>query len=53
MTLAFEFLFGHYVAGHSWRRLPADYDLSAGRVWVFAPLWVALAPPLLYRLMRR
>lgn len=42
LTLSFEFLFGHYVAGHSWARLLADYDLSAGRVWVLIPLWVAV-----------
>jgi len=50
LTVAFEFLFGHYVAGHSWRRLMADYNLFAGRVWILVPLWVALAPVIFYRL---
>ena len=34
MTLAFEFLFGHYIAGKSWSLLLADYNLAAGRLWV-------------------
>ncbi|KAA3653259.1 MAG: hypothetical protein DWQ11_08965 [Proteobacteria bacterium] len=50
MTLAFEFLFGHFVAGHTWAALLANYDLSAGRLWPLIPLWVALAPPLVHRL---
>lgn len=50
LTLAFEFLFGHYVAGHSWSRLIQDYDLFAGRLWPLVPLWIALAPSLLSRL---
>lgn len=49
LTLAFELLFGHYVAGHSWARLAQDYDLLAGRLWPLVPLWVAVAPPLLWR----
>lgn len=53
MTLAFEFLFMHYVAGHSWQRLLAEYDLPAGRVWVFVPLWVAAAPYLFFRASAR
>lgn len=48
LTLAFEFLFGHYVAGHSWSRLLQDYNVLAGRVWVFIPIWVAVAPYLFY-----
>jgi hypothetical protein len=52
MTLAFEFLFGHYVARHPWPRIFREYNLMAGRVWVFIPLWVAAAPPLFFRLTR-
>jgi hypothetical protein len=50
LTVAFEFLFGHYVAGHDWSRLLADYDLLAGRLWVVLLAWIALAPYLFYRL---
>ena len=46
LTLAFEFLAGHYLFGSSWERLLADYNLLRGRVWVlvlaatlFAPVW--------------
>jgi hypothetical protein len=52
LTVAFEFLFGHYVAGHSWRALLNDYDLLAGRLWVLVLAWLALAPYLFYRLQR-
>ena len=34
LTVAFEFVFGHFVMGHPWSRLLHDYDLLAGRVWV-------------------
>ena len=50
MTVTFEFSFGHYVAGHSWQRLFADYDLSAGRLWALFLLWIAAMPYLFYRL---
>lgn len=51
-TVAFEFLFGHFVAGHSWSRLFHDYNLFAGRVWVVILVWVALAPYLFYQLQK-
>ena len=50
MTIAFEFGFGRYVAGHSWQRLLADYDLFAGRVWPVFLLWVTVTPYLFYRM---
>jgi hypothetical protein len=52
LTLAFEFLFGHYVAGHTWSRLFQDYNLLAGRVWVLIPIWVAVAPYVFHSLGR-
>ena len=52
MTVAFEFLFGHFVAGHSWPRLLRDYNLLAGRMWLPLLLWVALAPWFFFRLTR-
>ena len=46
LTLAFEFLAGHYLFGSSWEGLLADYNLLRGRVWIlvlvatlFAPAW--------------
>lgn len=44
LTLAFEFGFGHCIAGHSWARLFHDYNILAGRVWVFVPFWVLTGP---------
>ncbi len=52
LTIAFEFLFGHYIAGHPWSRLFQDYNILAGRVWAVVLLWVALAPSLFYRLQK-
>jgi len=52
MTVAFEFGFGHYVAGHSWQRLFADYNLAAGRVWALFLIWMFTMPYLIYRLGR-
>jgi len=43
-TIAFEFGFGHYVMGHSWARLLADYNLLAGRVWVLVLLTLYAGP---------
>jgi hypothetical protein len=48
LTVAFEFLFGHYAAGHSWTRLLQDYNLLAGRLWLLILLWVMVAPSLFY-----
>lgn len=53
LTVAFEFLFFHYVGGRSWSDLLGNYDVAAGRVWVFVLLWVAIAPYLFYRSMAR
>lgn len=50
MTIAFEFGFGHYVAGHSWSRLVADYNLLEGRVWSLFLVWIALLPYVTWRL---
>ena len=48
LTLAFEFLVGHYVFGNAWSELFADYDLSRGRIWIavlvltlLSPVWTA------------
>lgn len=48
LTVAFEFLFFHYVAGHPWQVLLANYDMSAGRLWPLILLWVAVAPRLFW-----
>lgn len=50
LTVAFEFGFGHYVAGHPWERLLADYNLLKGRLWVLVLAMAFLAPLLAARL---
>lgn len=52
LTVAFELGFGR-LAGTSWGDLLADYDLPAGRLWVFVPLTTLLAPPVTRKLRRR
>ncbi len=52
MTIAFEFGFGHYVAGHSWSRLIADYNILEGRVWSLFLVWIAVLPYVVWRLGR-
>ncbi|HAX74791.1 MAG TPA: hypothetical protein DCY88_02890 [Cyanobacteria bacterium UBA11372] len=51
LTVGFEFIFGHYIAGQSWSKLLADYNIFAGRLWSIVLLWVAVAPVLFYRLL--
>lgn len=50
MTILFEFGFGHFVAGHSFSRLFADYKLFQGRVWVLFLVWLAVMPYFFFRL---
>ena len=50
MTVLFEFGFGHFVAGHSFSRLFADYNLLQGRVWVLFLAWLAVMPYVFFRL---
>lgn len=44
LTVVFEFVFGHYVAGHPWERLLADYHIAKGRLWSLVLLTTFLAP---------
>ena len=44
LTLAFEFLVGHYVFRQPWATLVEDYDVTRGRIWVLVPVVVLLAP---------
>ena len=50
-TVVFEFAFGHWVAGHSWHTLLADYDLSSGRLWSLVLFATAISPWLAGRLL--
>jgi hypothetical protein len=44
ITIIFEFVFGHYVMGHPWQKLFADYNLFNGRLWVLVLLNNIFAP---------
>ena len=52
LTIAFEFLFGHYVMKHPWSRLLHDYNIFEGRLWVLVLVWITVAPYVFYRLSR-
>jgi hypothetical protein len=49
LTLAFEFLAGHYLFGHPWSRLLADYNVLRGRIWVLVLVTTAVAPTIVAR----
>ncbi len=48
-TVIFEFIFGHYVIGHSWARLFEDYNVFEGRFWSIVLFWTTMAPLIVYR----
>lgn len=52
LTVAFEFFF-HYVGGHSWEALLANYDMARGRLWPLILLWVLVAPYFFYRIFNK
>ncbi len=52
LTVAFEFVVMHYIAGHSWRRLLDDYNVLQGRVWPVFLLWIAAAPYVFFKIRR-
>lgn len=53
LTLACEFLFGHFVARRAWSRILHDYNVLAGRIWLLVPMWVAIAPYAFLTLQRQ
>jgi hypothetical protein len=44
LTLAFEFLGGHFLFAKPWTELLADYNLLAGRIWVLVLVVTLLTP---------
>lgn len=44
ITIIFEFVFGHFVMGHPWVKLFADYNLLNGRLWVLVLINNIAAP---------
>jgi hypothetical protein len=53
LTLAFEFLAGHWFFGKPWEVLLADYNLAAGRVWILVLVATLLAPAWAFSRMQR
>lgn len=53
LTLAFEFLAGHYLFGDPWAKLLAEYNVVRGRLWLVVPMTSLLAPVLTYALRHR
>jgi hypothetical protein len=43
-SVAFEFLFGHYINKDSWSELLHAYDVLNGRLWLLDVLGIAAAP---------
>ena len=50
MTEAFEFGIGRFISGYSWSTLFHAYNVFAGQVWLFIPLWVLIGPYVFFRL---
>lgn len=48
-TMAFEFVFGYFVVGHSLNRLFAEYNLFVGRIWPLFLLWITVMPYIFYK----
>jgi len=53
LTILFEFGFGHYVMGHPWSRLFADYNILKGRVWSLVLVTTFIAPLLIGYILKR
>jgi hypothetical protein len=46
LTLAFEFLAGHYVFHNAWSRLLEDYNVVRGRIWILVLMTTLVSPRL-------
>jgi hypothetical protein len=53
LTIAFEFLAGHYAFGHPWPSLLADYDILRGRLWLIVVVTTLVAPAWAWRVRAR
>jgi hypothetical protein len=50
LTLAFEFLAGHYVFGTPWISLLEDYNVLSGRIWILVLITIVVAPRVCFAL---
>jgi hypothetical protein len=53
LTILFEFVFGHYVAGYPWNKLLADYNILKGRVWILVLLTTFISPLLVGSVLKK
>jgi hypothetical protein len=44
LTLAFEFVAGHYLFHNAWSSLLADYNVLSGRIWVLVLIVTLVSP---------
>ncbi|AKB84520.1 hypothetical protein [Methanococcoides methylutens] len=51
LTVSFEFLFGHFVVGHSLEHLLHDYNFLEGRIWLLVLIVTAISPWLANRIL--
>ena len=49
-TILFEFVFGHFVMGHSWHKLFADYNIFEGRLWSLVLVWTFIGPYIFFNI---
>jgi len=52
LTVVFEFALGR-ASGQSWKQLVQDYDVTEGRLWPLAVVWIATGPATTRRLIAR
>ena len=50
MTLIFEFVFGHYVAGKSWSTILQVFDTTKGDLFIFVLLMSLISPVLVAKI---
>jgi hypothetical protein len=44
LTVAFEFLAGHYLFGNPWQKILADYNVIEGRLWSLVLVSMFISP---------
>ncbi|SMF01343.1 hypothetical protein [Desulfovibrio gilichinskyi] len=48
MTIAFEFIFGHFIMNNSWVKLFSDYNIFKGKIWILVLIALAALPLLVF-----
>lgn len=44
LTILFEFVLGYFVSHLPFRKMLHDYNILAGRVWIFILIWTFIGP---------